>query len=149
MQDVRCAACGAKLCEMDNKQVEIRCHSCKSDVLISRTGTGLDMKFLEIRDSATCIPALAIKLNSADETYRYFLKRAGYSLEGMGSIELIKLSTGEANYDPFCWDGNSRTMRLAHVYIKGAFDALVNGEVVDVEYILGETKEPKVSERGE
>lgn len=35
----------------------------------------------------------------------------------------------------------------AHRYIESYFDKLNSGDVIDVEHILGETKEPKVSER--
>jgi hypothetical protein len=50
-------------------------------------------------------------------------------------------------YDPYDW--NDRTMQTAHNYIAKNFDDLSNGDVVDVEYILEETDEPKISERNE
>jgi hypothetical protein len=37
-------------------------------------------------------------------------------------------------------------MRVACEYIGAHFDDLKDGRVVDVEFILGETKEPKVPE---
>jgi hypothetical protein len=38
-------------------------------------------------------------------------------------------------------------MPLAHQHIEQNWDLLNDGDVVDVEYILGETSEPKRSER--
>jgi len=38
-------------------------------------------------------------------------------------------------------------MLNAHKYIKEHWDELRSGSVVDVEFILGESKEPKASER--
>lgn len=37
-------------------------------------------------------------------------------------------------------------MCVAHQFIEDHFDELNDGEVVDVQFILGETKVPKVSE---
>ena len=40
-------------------------------------------------------------------------------------------------------------MTAAHEWLLKNFDEVDDGAVLDVEFILGETKEPKVSERGE
>jgi hypothetical protein len=45
--------------------------------------------------------------------------------------------------------GGARTKRVAHNYIAEHRDDLADGDVVDVEYILGETMTRKVSERVE
>lgn len=52
---------------------------------------------------------------------------------------------GQSTCDPFDW--NDRTMHTAHEWITKHFHTLKNGDVVDVEFILGETKVPKRSER--
>jgi hypothetical protein len=38
-------------------------------------------------------------------------------------------------------------MREAHKYIAKNWGSLNNGDVIDIEYILGETTSPKVTER--
>jgi len=50
-----------------------------------------------------------------------------------------------ATYDPYAW--GDRTFFVAHQYIERNWGSLESGEVLDVEYILGESKTPKVSER--
>ena len=52
-----------------------------------------------------------------------------------------------ATYDPFAWGSDTRTYQVAHQYIIDHFDELESGAVVDVEFILKETTEPKKSER--
>jgi hypothetical protein len=52
-----------------------------------------------------------------------------------------------AAYDAYEWPGDVRTFRAAHLYVEEHFDEIEDGAVVDVEFILGETAEPKVSER--
>lgn len=52
---------------------------------------------------------------------------------------------GRAHYDPYDW--GDRTWQVAHDYIARHWDELVDGAVVDVEYVLGETAEPKHPER--
>jgi len=105
----------------------------------------MEVKLFEIRDKATFIPAMAIKLVPRTQEERYLLGRSGYS-KNMEYVFLLKIGEGTSSfsYDPFSW-GN-RTMTNAHCYIKEHFDELKGGEVIDVEYILGESSSPKISE---
>ena len=100
----------------------------------------------EIRDRATFIPVIAIRMSSKDPTKRYYLKRLGFG-EDYPLIELIRMDNNDCSYYPYKWGGNSRTMFEAHKYIEKNWDSLNDGDVIDVEYILGETETPKVSER--
>ena len=104
------------------------------------------VRVVEIRDKATFIPALAINTMPANEGQRYLLRRAGYASNGETTI-LVHLSSGQANYDVYAW--NNRTMQQAHNWIQEHFHELNDGDVVDVEYILGVSKSPKLSERFE
>jgi hypothetical protein len=105
---------------------------------------------LEIRDSMTCIPALAIRMLADNEVQAYYIhRRSGYPADG-GSIMLMKLSDGTATNDPYEWpakSGGARTMAVAHDFVIKNFNYLRDGDVVDVEYILRMTPEPKASER--
>jgi len=96
-------------------------------------------KLLEIRDRATFIPALAIQVSGEDG---YLLRRAGF---GDPLIYLIALATQKCQYDPWSW-GN-RTMNTAHQYIEREWNTLKDGDVIDVEFILGESTTPKRSEQ--
>jgi hypothetical protein len=128
-------------------------------------------KIIEIRDSGTFIPALAIRLGSPNERERYLLARSGFgrTMEDQSEyIVLCKINGGEpceCHIDPFAWGRNPRTMFVAHLYLLNrpgelaadrtlervpekhdGFDSLPQGVVVDVEYILGMRANPKEPE---
>lgn len=103
-------------------------------------------KALEIRDEGTFIPALAVDMNPSDDAQRYLLRRCGYSCDGLPNVIVTRLDgDGQATNDPYAWNG--RTWPAAHNYIIEHWDELKDGDVVDVSFILGETKAPKRSER--
>ena len=108
-------------------------------------------KLLEIRDVGTFIPVLAIQFGSEHEAERYLAARAGYgrtSDDQRGHVFLCKIGgNATGTYGPHRWPAGTRTMAVAHQYIIDKFDDLEPGAVVDVEYILGLTDEPKTSER--
>lgn len=108
----------------------------------------MDAKTFEIRDNGTFIPALAVRLNPGNEQDRYLLGRAGYGTRPEVQatyVIVVKLEGGQAQYNPIGW-AYGRTMEVAHGFILDHFDELPSGAVVDVQYILGERTEPKVSE---
>lgn len=128
----------------------------------------MQAKALEIRDEGTFIPALAVNMNprppypqngtmSEDEfrasveasgAQRYLLRRVGYPCDGRPNVIVTRLSgDGKATNDPYSWGDGTRTFPVAHNYIIDHWDELKDGDVVDVSFILGETKAPKVSER--
>jgi hypothetical protein len=102
-------------------------------------------KALEVRDSMTFIPVVAIDMNAQFDDQVYLLRRAGYVCDGRPIILLTRMDGGKAHYDPFDW--GDRTFQVAHQYIVAHWDTLVDGAVVDVEFILEETPSPKLSER--
>lgn len=109
-------------------------------------------KFIEIRDRATCIPALAFYINRDDGP---IARRAGFG--EVGCVYLVALATEKAAYDPYSgvW-GSARTMRVVHQWLSDYnedsgekrlnFDAIRDGQVVDARVILGEATEPAVAE---
>lgn len=112
-------------------------------------------KAFEIRDRGTFIPVLAVKMVPEDERgqeiepERFLLARAGYNRDYTLCVVLCRMDANGsalcASYDPYSWGG--RSFPVAHQYILAHFDELESGAVVDVEFILGETKQPKQSER--
>lgn len=96
------------------------------------------------------IPSDANEFHGHDAEY-YLLRRAGFdpSLQNPSHVILCKLECSgvgrNATYDPFAWGG--RTYPVAHQHIINHFDELSSGSVIDVEFILGETTQPKQSER--
>ena len=105
-------------------------------------------KALEIRDKGTFIAVIAIQARGQDEVESWLLRRSGFGADS-DCVILVRMNCSgvdrNASYDPYAWGG--RTYVVAHDYIAKHFDELNNGAVIDVEFILGETAEPKKSER--
>lgn len=111
-------------------------------------------KILEVRDRMTFLPILAVDMNANgfvdDPSFiaeRYLLRRVGYPCDDKPNILITKLAAdgSPANNDPHHW--GDRTMAVAHLFIIDHWTALKDGDVVDVEFLLGETSAPKLSER--
>jgi hypothetical protein len=103
----------------------------------------MKMKLLEIRDTGTFIPAIAIAVSGRDH---YLLRQAGYGIRR--DILLGSLNKGLLTYNAFDWvECGSRTMHQAHLWIIKNWDHLNSGDVVDVEYILGETNTKKIPQQ--
>ncbi len=105
------------------------------------------VKTLEIRDTGTFIPALAIQLDPRDGKDLFLLARAGFGASPEQQREyvvLIHLQRMQVQYDPHSWP--NRTMVVAHMHISEEFEKLPNGAVVDVEFITGDATTPKLSE---
>lgn len=110
----------------------------------------METKLFEIRDAGTFIPVLAIKLTSTNEQERYLLGRSGYGRtkeEHETYIAVCRISGDRGTFttDPY-EQGGGRTMQFAHSYIRNHWDELISGEVIDCEFLNGETPESKVSE---
>lgn len=101
----------------------------------------MEIKLFEIRDIATFVPAMAIRVSGADG---YLMRRAGFGDVPM--VYLVTLATEHCAYDPYNWNAQ-RTMGNAHLYIAEHWEELKNGDVIDVEFILGESSTKKISEQ--
>lgn len=104
----------------------------------------METKILEVRDHGTFIPVVCIRMNAEGYQDGYLLGRLGFDKDTF-LIQLVWISNGRSEYDPFKW--NDRTMYNAHAYITEHWDELSDGDVIDVAYILGETETSKESER--
>lgn len=98
----------------------------------------MEPKTLEVRDKGTFIPVLAIRISGTDG---YLVRRAGFN---SAMIYLIHLVGERCAYDPYTW--TDRTMQNAHLFIEKEWANLQDGDVVDVEFILGESSVKKQSE---
>lgn len=124
----------------------------------------MEVKLIEIRDSMTFFSVVAVAMKPTEplavdhcgqyDAERYLLRRAGYAVEETDRT-LIAVGRTDADgtsqfcYDPFSWTSGGRTMREAHRWIEGHWNEIKSGDVVDVEFILGEATAPKRSERFE
>jgi len=108
------------------------------------------VKLIELCDRATFIPMVALRFDCKTEAERYLMSRAGFGCtEGIQKEYIIfgRLDC-EQPYHYAPWrHTNERTYRVAHSWIASHWNEIESGDVIDVEYILGETKEKKLSER--
>lgn len=119
----------------------------------------MQAKALELRDRGTFIALLAVNMNpdasvydpdadSKNEGQTYLLRRVGYPCDGKPNIMVTYLGGGyRADNDPYGWKNGARTFPVAHQWIIDNWPTIKDGDVIDVEFILGETTEPKKSER--
>ena len=109
----------------------------------------MEIKCFELRDRATFVPVICIRPVPDNEAQRYLLRRDGYAgNETEQRIIMIDAQCRGVAYDPYDWDGrDGRTKGNAHHFIAEHWDELNDGDVIDVQFILGETAERKISER--
>lgn len=110
-------------------------------------------KMFEVVDRATCLVVVATKMtpeyknDDYDEYEREYnlLRKMGFSDFKTNPLVLMySVDHKKGYYTPYEW--NSRTMTTAHKYIQDNFDELEQDDVIDVEYVLGETQEIKKSQ---
>ena len=107
----------------------------------------MKIKVLELRDRNTFIPVMAFKPIPDNEKQRYLLRRDGWSCrDDEHCVMVIDTHNHRAMYDPHAYGRNPRTFPVAHQYIEKHWDELKDGDVIDVEFILGETSSKKESE---
>jgi hypothetical protein len=108
----------------------------------------MEIKVLELRDKGTFIPVICIRPLPDNEEQHYLLQRDGYSCSASDNIVImIDAQCRGVSYDPYDWPGGTRTKHVAHAHIRSNWNRLRDGDVVDVEFILGESSAPKQSKR--
>ena len=113
------------------------------------------IKFLEVRDRFTFIPCFAFKPSEVNSIAEhgpvpcYLVMSAGYGA-GRDAVVFGRLDhPGHTQCDPYEWNTGARTMPQAHAWVEKEWDNIKSGDVIDVEFILGETKEKKMSQCGQ
>lgn len=127
---------------------------------------GCKMKYLEVRDRATFIPVVAfvpheVLFGAASQfalsepwrvrSVEYGIGRVGFPTTrverpGVDPVVVVRLDNVAAESDSEGWQSSARTMREAHRFIEENYDDLRTGDVVDVEFALGETTKKKTPE---
>lgn len=108
----------------------------------------MQTKVLEIRDRHTFIGVLCVDMQPENDAQRYHMRRCGYPCDGRPNIVMTKLSADHtpATNDPYQWK-DGRTFPVAHNWIIENWETVADGDVIDVEFILGEKPTKKISER--
>ena len=111
----------------------------------------MQTKILEIRDRATFFLVLCVDMNPDDPGdlwtlyQRKALRTYGFPCDNEPNILMTHLRGDDhATNDPYHW--GDRTKKTAHNFIIQHWNELQEGDVIDVEFILGETKEKKISQ---
>lgn len=109
----------------------------------------LNSKAFEIRDRLTYIPVICIDMNpnqdGISEAESYHLTRTGYAER---AVILFRMDgQGVATWDAYEHRESGRTLKEAHLFIDRHWDKLKSGDVIDIEFILGESDKPKISQR--
>lgn len=106
----------------------------------------MEVKCLELRDRGTFIPVICLRPVPENEGQRYLLCRDGYRGDNSEHcIIMIDAQCRGVSYDPYNWS-DGRTKGFAHQHIEKHWHDLKDGDVIDVEFIRGETSKPKTSE---
>jgi hypothetical protein len=101
----------------------------------------VNTKFLEVRDAGTFIAVLAVEISKRDGWLAW---KSGFGEDLC--IYLIALSTERCAYDPYSWP--NRTLSVAHQFIEKEWEQISENDVIDVEFILGESSVKKPTEQG-
>jgi len=106
------------------------------------------VKVLEICDRHTFFPVICVHPVADNQEQFYLLRRDGYAAtDDEPCVIMIDAQCRGASYDPHDWGQSMRTKTVAHRYITDNWADLRDGDVTDVEFILGETENKKLSER--
>ena len=87
------------------------------------------------------LPVMATQVNEDDG---YLMRAAGFGPTPL--VILTNLVRMDSEYDPYSWATTARTIPQAHIWITEHFNELTSGDVVDIEFILGETPVKKISQ---
>lgn len=112
-------------------------------IFVDATPRSNEIKLFEVRDIATTMSCMAIKPANLSDKERFIFGRIGY--KPAENYVFMGIIGEELITDPYAHD-DTRTLREAHKYIKKNWEELESGEVIDVEFILGETDTKKESE---
>lgn len=111
-------------------------------------------KVFEVRDRMTFIPVLAIELRPDERlnweklnAQAWLLRRSGYGPAPRGTFIMLTRLDASAMQAIDAHEWGDRTFSVAHDFIQKNWMSLSDGEVIDVEFILKESTEKKISER--
>ena len=96
-------------------------------------------KYFEVRDCGTCIPIIAVQLDDNP-----IVRRAGFRPQSYKHVLVTALSSLKTYHAQSFIEG--RTIRVAAEHIAIHWDDLTCGQVIDVQFILGESNAPKTSD---
>lgn len=110
----------------------------------------METKLFEVRDRKTFVVVMCTRLSPSNEADRYLLAMTGFGLrEEVQQRYFLYAGIKEGRIAYGIGDHNMavRTHPIAHAHIEKHWEELTSGDVIDVEFILGEAEAPKISQR--
>ncbi len=104
----------------------------------------METKLFEVRDAGTRIVCIGTLMRSDEYPDKNMLVASGFDPATNLVLFTSLMGKRTATYDPYSW--GDRTFKTAHMYVAHNWDTLASGDLVDVQYILGERDTPKESE---
>jgi hypothetical protein len=118
-------------------------------------------KFFEIRDEGTTMVVYCFKLIAEGELERHLIGKGGFGAQELDQAGYViyywpvddsnpSQTRPAASYDLYRWHPSvtgTRTQFVAMQVIRRYWDILESGDVIDVQYALGETDIPKGHDR--
>lgn len=102
----------------------------------------VDAKMLAVMDSGTRIPLIAFKVSPNTMKECVMLERHGFGINPHKYTFFYDIFAGNCRYDPYKL-GDSYTLTPACNYIREHWGEISSGDLVDAEFIRGETSEPR------
>lgn len=119
---------------------ELRCPRCLYTMAQSVAEAVLATQGAELICDSTAHPSERVKMEKYPSKHHLPSELPPY-------IIVVKLDGVDAEYDPHSWEYGGRTIPSAHQYIIDHWKELKSGQVLDVEFLNGESAEPKITER--
>jgi hypothetical protein len=109
----------------------------------------MNSKLFEVRDRNTLLVVVATRLSPDDDRCRWLLSWAGFGKNAEAQRRYILVSsingggTHPQSCDPYLGDITTRTV---HRYLEDHWDDCNSGDLLDAEFLRGETASPKQSD---
>ena len=116
----------------------------------------MNTKLIEVRDRGTRVHVLAIRFSAENEAENFILSSAGYGMNNNDYREYIimldintPIRVWFNSFDCEVANKYARTFPEAHKELETNWDKYQSGDVLDVQFVLKETDQPKQSDRYE
>lgn len=106
----------------------------------------VDAKMLAVMDRGTHIPLIAFKVSPNTMKECVMLERHDFGVNPHEHTFFYDISSGTCSHNPYKMEG-SYTLTPACKHIRDNWGSINSGDLVDAEYIRGETSEPRIWER--
>lgn len=105
----------------------------------------VEAKMLAVMDTCTRIPLIAFKVSPNTMKEGIMLERHGFTINPHQYTFFYDLNSGTCSYDPYKMN-DFHTLTPACRHIERNWDSVKSGDLIDVEYMRGDTDAPRIWE---